>query len=151
MLNGFHHSRIRSRLTAVLANSVVLLYRAYQLPSFKPVMRARLFYIRIFPGLARPDGHQRVPMIGRGDRDSVNVFVLKEFTDIDVGFGLWQSQLLDVPEAMVRHGLIHIAESGNLRPWDTRKAVDVIVTATSHSANCHPDTIICADDSCVAG
>src|SRR6266852_8486280 len=90
-------------------------------------------------------------MIGRGDGDGINIFVLKELANIDVGFGLWQSQLLDVPEAMVRHGFIHIAESGNLCAWDTRKAVDVIVAATSHSANCHPDTIICASDSCIAG
>ena len=90
-------------------------------------------------------------MIGSGDGDSVNIFVLQELTYIDVGFGLWQSQLLDVPEAMVRHVFIHIAESANLRSWDTRKAVDVIVAATSHSANCHPDTIICARDSCISG
>ena len=57
LLNGFQHSRIRSRLAAVLANSVVLLYGTHQLPSFKPVMRTRLLYIHIFPGLARPDGH----------------------------------------------------------------------------------------------
>src|SRR5207302_269430 len=57
LLNGFQHSRVRSRLAAVLANSVVLLYGTHQLSPFKPVMRARLFYIHIFPGLARPDGH----------------------------------------------------------------------------------------------
>src|SRR5216683_568276 len=85
-------------------------------------------------------------MIGRGDGDGINIFVLKKLTNIDVGFGLWQSQLLDVREAMVRHVFIHIAESGNLRSWDMRKAVDVIVAATSHSANCHPHTIICAED-----
>jgi len=65
-------------------------------------------------------------MIGRGDGDGINIFVLKELTNIDVGFGLWQSQLLDVREAMVRHVFIHIAESGNLCPWNTRKAVDVV-------------------------
>src|SRR6267142_419104 len=57
LLNGFQHSRVRSRLAAVLANSAVLFYGTYQLSSFKPVMRAGLFYIHIFAGLARPDGH----------------------------------------------------------------------------------------------
>src|SRR5260370_18592214 len=33
LLNGFQHSRVRSRLAAVLANSVVLLYGTHQLPS----------------------------------------------------------------------------------------------------------------------
>src|SRR5437016_701361 len=52
---------------------------------------------------------------------------------------------------MVQYAFVHIAESGNLCPRDTRKAVDVIVAATPHSANCHADTIICAHDSCIAG
>src|SRR5216684_4204995 len=85
-------------------------------------------------------------MIGRGDGDGVNIFVLEELANIDVGFWLWQSHLLDVPDTMVQHAFIHIAESGNLCPRDTRKAADVIVAATSHSANCHAHTIIRAYD-----
>ena len=42
-----------------------------------------------------------MPMIGRSDGNCVNIFVLEQFADIDVGFGLWQSQLIDVPEATV--------------------------------------------------
>jgi hypothetical protein len=90
-------------------------------------------------------------MIGRGDGDGVNIFVLKQLTNIDVGFWLWQSQLLDVPEALVQHAFIHIAQSGNLRSWDTGKPVEVIFAATSHSANCHAHTIIRTHDTCVAG
>src|SRR6266567_1409967 len=90
-----------------------------------------------------------MPMIGRGDRDGVNILVLKQLANVDVGFWLWQTQLLDVPEAMVQHVFIHIAQSGNLRSWHTRKPADVIVAATSYSANCHPHTIICAHDPAV--
>src|ERR1700687_2382664 len=85
-------------------------------------------------------------MIGCGDGDGVNIFVLKQLTNIDVGFWLCQSQLLDVPEALVQHAFIYIAQSGNLRSWDTGKPVNVILAATSHSANCHPDTITRAHD-----
>src|ERR1700730_12674296 len=84
-------------------------------------------------------------MIGRGDRDGVNVFVLKELANIDVGLRLCQTQLLHVPEALVQHVFIRIAQSGDLCSWDTRKPADVIVAATSNSANCHPDTVICAE------
>ena len=151
MLHGFEHPGIRSRLASVLANAVVLLHGTHQLPSFKAVMRAWLFHIHVFPGLARPDGHQRVPMIGRSDGNGVDIFVLEQLANIDVGFGLGQSQLLDIPEALVQHVFIHIAQGGNLCPWNTRKTAEVIVAATSHSANCHPDTIIGAQDSGVAG
>src|SRR5713101_7123034 len=57
MMNGFQHTGVRSRLAAVLANSVVLLYSTHQLASFKRVMRAGLFHIHVLPSLARPDGH----------------------------------------------------------------------------------------------
>src|SRR2546430_4744895 len=65
-------------------------------------MRAWLFHIHVFSGLAGPDGHQRVPMIGRSNGDGVDIFVLEQLANIDVGFGLWQSQLLDVPETLVQ-------------------------------------------------
>src|SRR2546429_2129375 len=45
MTNGFDHPGIRSRLASMLANPVVLLHRAHQLSSFKPIVRARLFHI----------------------------------------------------------------------------------------------------------
>src|SRR6267143_3819761 len=92
-----------------------------------------------------------MPMIGRGDRDGINIFVLEEPANIDVGFWLWQAQLLDVAKALVQHVFIHIAERGNLRPWNTGKPMEVIIAATSYSANCHSDAVIRAHDSCVAG
>src|SRR6266436_1415867 len=146
MLDGFQHAGVRSRLAAVLANSVVLLYRPDQLASFKGVVRARLFDVDVFPGLAGPDGHERVPMIGRGDGDGVNVFVLKELANIDVRFWLWQTPLLDLAETLVRHVLIHIAQSGKLCSRDPRKPEDVIISAAAYSADGHPDAIICAED-----
>src|SRR4030088_2000578 len=85
-------------------------------------------------------------MIGCGDGDGVNIFVLEELANIDVGFGLWQALLFDLAEALVQHVFIHIAQSGKLCSRDTRKPVDVIVAATAHSANCHSDAIIGAED-----
>jgi hypothetical protein len=85
-------------------------------------------------------------MIGRGDGDGVDIFVLKQLANIDVGFWLWQTQFLDVPEALVQNVFIHIAQGGNLCSWDARKTVKMIIAAASHSANCHPDTIVRAED-----
>src|SRR5207253_9128174 len=85
-------------------------------------MRARLFHIDVFSGLASPNGHQRVPMIGRGNGDGVNFFVLEELANINIGFWLWQTHLLDVIEALVQYVFIDIAQSGELRSGNTRKA-----------------------------
>src|ERR1700680_2184685 len=90
-------------------------------------------------------------MIGRGDGDGVDIFVLEQLADVDVGFGPGQAALLDFAEAKVRNAFIDVAEGGDFGPWDTREAADVIVAAAAHSANGHPDTIICADDFRVAG
>ena len=90
-------------------------------------------------------------MIGRGDGDGVNVFVFEQFANIDVGFWLWQTQLFRVPDALVQHALINIAQSGNLRSRDMGKAMQVVVAAASQSANGHAHTIVRAQDSCVAG
>src|SRR6266404_6241373 len=134
MPNGFQHAGVRTRLAAVLANSVVLLDGAHQLPSFKRVMRARLFHIDVFRRLAGPDGHERVPMIRRSDGDGVDIFVLEQLADIDVGFGLWQSQLIDVPEATVQHGLIDITERSNFCFCFAGTATTEIYTLSLHAA-----------------
>src|SRR6266403_2406068 len=57
MPDGFEHAGVRARLAAMLANSIVLFYRAHELAAFKGVMRAGLFHVHIFAGLAGPDSH----------------------------------------------------------------------------------------------
>src|SRR4029077_10130911 len=96
--------------------------------------------------LARPNGHERVPMIGRGNGDSIDILVLQQLAHIDARFCLWKTQLLHVPEPLARHAFIHIAQCDDLRSWHARKTVNVIVAAASHSANCHPDAIIRTED-----
>ena len=86
-------------------------------------------------------------MIGRGNGDGVNFFVLEELANINIGFWLWQTHLLDVIEALVQYVFIDIAQSGELRSGNTRKAADVIVTTATHSANCDSDAIVGADNS----
>src|ERR1700757_3135693 len=112
MLNGFDHSRIGARLAAVLADAVVLFYGADELAALKGVVRTGLFYIDVFAGLASPDGHERVPMIGSGDGDGVDVFVFEELADIDIGFWSGQAELLDLVEALIGDVFVDIAKSG---------------------------------------
>src|SRR5882757_1770593 len=92
-----------------------------------------------------------MPMIGGGDGDGVNILVLEQLANIDVRFWLWQSELFDVAEAMIRNAFIHIAEGGKLCSGDTRKAADMIVAAAAHSANGHADAVIGTHDFCIAG
>src|ERR1700693_3818352 len=113
-------------------------------------MRARLFDVDVFSGLASPDGHEGVPMIGCGDGDGVNIFVFEELANIAVGFRFGHAKFLDVAKAFVQYVFVHIAQSGDFCCWNVREAVDVIDAAASHAANGYTDAIICADDTGVA-
>src|ERR1700730_11280300 len=146
MLDGLEHAGVGARLAAVLADAIVFFYGANQLTAFKCVMRAGLFDVNVFPGLAGPDGHERVPMIGSGDGDGVNVFVVEKLANIDVGLRPWQAELLDLIEALLRDVFVDIAESGQLGLRDARKTMDVIVAAPAHPADGHADAIICAEN-----
>ena len=147
MIDSLQHARIRTRLAAVLANPVVLFYRSHQLPPFKPVMRAGLFHEHIFAGLAAPNPHERVPMIGCGDGDSVYIFILQQPADVRVGLWPWHSRCRDFAKTLVQDAFIYIAQGGDLCSRNARITVNVIIASTSHSANRHPDSIIRAQNS----
>ena len=108
LLNGLNHAGIRARLAAVLADAVVLLHRAHQLTPFKPVVRAGFFDIDIFASLACPYAHERMPVVGRGDRDRVNIFVLEQLADVGVALRLGLAKLLHVAQAVGQDALVYI-------------------------------------------
>ena len=73
LLDALLHRRGRADLRAVLDDAVVFLRRAPPVgcPSQK-IVRAGLLHVNVLARLARPDGHQRVPVIGRGDRNGID-------------------------------------------------------------------------------
>src|SRR5580704_14627818 len=150
MMDGFDHAGVGTRLAAVLADTVVLFHGAHELPAFEPVVRTGFLDVHIFARLAAPDAHQRVPMVWRGNRDSVNLFILKQFADVHVSLWFWQAHLFDLANALARDVFIHIAESRKLGSRNLRESVDVIVAAAAHSTNADTHAIIRPKDSRVA-
>src|SRR4029077_3114171 len=76
-LDGFLNGGRRADLRAMLNNAIVFLSSAHELAAFPKIVRAWLFDVYVFAGLARPDGDKRVPVIWRGDRDGVYGFIFK--------------------------------------------------------------------------
>ena len=146
MMNGFEHAGIGARLAAVLANAIVLFYGADELAAFKGVVRAGFFDVDIFAGLAGPDGHERVPVIGRGDGDGVDIFVFEQLANVDVGFRLGQAHLFDFADALAGDVFVDVADGDDFCSRDMRKAVDVIVAAAAHSADGYADTFVGAEN-----
>src|SRR5215472_1546740 len=126
----------------MLAYSVVLLHRLHQLMPFKPVMRAWLLHVNIFAGLAGPDRHQRMPVIGRGDGNGVNILILKKPSDVAVGFRPGQPHLFRVTDTLVQYAFVDIAHGSDFGPRSIGEALEMIVAPPSESTNCQPHSIV---------
>src|SRR4029077_1279485 len=81
----------------------------------------------------------------------IDIFVLKQLADIDVGLGLGQPKLLHVAHALIQNALIDIAERGDFRSGNMRKAMEVVVATASQSANRNANTIVCAEHTSAEG
>src|SRR5262249_41928365 len=64
-------------LGAVLHDDVVPPRQLDGVAALVDVVAARLLDVDVLVGLARPDRHERVPVVGRGDRDGVEVPVFQ--------------------------------------------------------------------------
>ena len=77
----------RAALRAVLDDAVVLAGGLDGDAALVDVVAARLLDVDVLAGLAGPDGHQRVPVVRRGDRDGVDVLVVERLADVLHGLG----------------------------------------------------------------
>ena len=85
-LDGLAEQRPAAALRAGLHDTVVAADRVDHAPAFDDVVADRLFAVDVLASLARHDGHQRVPVIRRGDGHGIDVAVVEHAPEI--GFGL---------------------------------------------------------------
>jgi hypothetical protein len=69
-------------LRAMLDHPLIFLGGFHTLAAFKDVVADRLFDVHILARLAGPDRHQRMPMVGRGDRDDIQRLVVERFAHV---------------------------------------------------------------------
>ena len=70
-------------------------------PAFMNVVTARLLDVDVFPRLSGPDRHERVPVIGRRDRDHVDVLVLEDPANVLYGRWCTAAARLDLMDSLV--------------------------------------------------
>src|SRR6202162_5893144 len=63
----------------------------------------------MLPGLKTGDGHRRVPVIGRGDGDGVDIFLLENFAEVFFGYGGFTHFVLNAGREFVEDVAIDIA------------------------------------------
>jgi hypothetical protein len=73
-----------SRIAGDLDNPLVLLGGLHYLAAFEDVVGSRLLHEYVLPGLARPDGHERVPVVWGGEGDRVDILVFEQLASIGV-------------------------------------------------------------------
>ena len=73
---------VHAALGAGLDDPVVLPRRVDGLPSLGNVVADRLLDVNILARLAGPDGRERVPVVGRGDRDGVDLGVVEDPAEV---------------------------------------------------------------------
>src|SRR5215475_1021285 len=114
LLHGFAQRGGRTAVRAVLDDAVVFACGVDELLAFPITMRTGLFDINVLARLASPDAHQRVPVIRRCDRDGVNRLVFEQLPNVHVLYRLLARALFNLAAALLAHGVVHIADGGDL-------------------------------------
>ena len=86
LLDDLDGVRRGALLGAHLHELAVFLLRGDEERAFGGIVAAGLFDVDVLAGFDAGDGHGRVPVVGRGDGDGVDVFALEELAE--VAFGL---------------------------------------------------------------
>ncbi len=126
----------------MLHDAVIFLRRRHELPALENVMRAGLLAVHVLAGLARPDTDQRVPVVGRGDRDGVDGLVLEEFPDVGERGWLLLAGADHFVEPFVQDILIHVAQGGDLDVRHGRIFTNMAIALPADAYTCHAYRIV---------
>ena len=94
---------------AHLGDALGLLGRVDHRPALGDPVRQRLLAIDVLAGLAGEDGRDRVPVVGRGDDDGVDVLAVEHLAEVARRRRASAGRRLG-PEAV---GLVHVADGGD--------------------------------------
>ena len=133
---------VRAPLGTALHQAVVLLGSRNHLAAFEKIVADRLFHVHVFPGLARPDGGQCVPVIARGDGHRVDTLVIQHAPQVLFEGRLLAGELLELRAALLQLGLVGIAKSGDLHTRDLGGQFQVIAAASAQPKDGDPDAVI---------
>src|SRR5262249_53261190 len=93
------HGRARAGHAAAvgagLTDAVVPAGRLDDPPALADVVADRLLDVNVLAGLDGPDGHERVPVVRRGDADDVDALVVEQLAEVLLELGGVALRLLD--------------------------------------------------------
>jgi len=102
-------------------------------------------------GAAGVDGDERVPVVGSGDRDSVDRLVFQQLPVVGVDGGLLLGDGLDVGRCVVQHLLVDVAERHQLDIGLAGDFFDVVFAAAAQADGGDPNGIVRAAKDGIGG
>ena len=145
-LDGFDHigpALAGSLLRPVLDHHAVLLGSRQRHASFVDVVAGRFFHVTVLTRLSRPDHRQRVPVVGTGDRNSVQVLVVQRFADL----GRAVRGVADAAAGVVDAVAVGIDHPGDVDVFHLVEAVKMASSSASDTDNRDVQSFVGAQDS----
>jgi hypothetical protein len=101
--------------------------------AFADEQRHRLLDKDVLARGARHDGHQRVPVVGAGDADGIDVFVVEQAAEVGIAAGVHAGFGADGFQALLEAGLIDLGEGGEVGVVLAEEVVDMLGADQGHS------------------
>ena len=130
-LDGLAEQRPAATLRAGLHDAVVAARCVDHPPSFDDVVADRLLAVDVLPGLARHDGHQRVPVIRRGDGHGIDVAIVEHPSEIRFGLRIATPSFLCEGQRRREVSLVDIDDVGDADILDAGQMLVMVEAAAA--------------------
>src|SRR5262249_46130235 len=98
----------------------------------------RLFDVNVLAGLHGPDGQERMPVVGRGDGNCVQVWVVQRFANVLYAGRFVAALFPDLFPSGFEQAAVRVDQIGDLRVLEAEVLIDVCVTLSVDAG--HADT-----------
>ncbi len=142
--DGLAEAFARADLSTGLGNAAGFLGGGDKLAAFPDVVGNGFFDVDIFAGLQGPDAHERVPVIGGGNSDGVEIGCGEELAN--VGKFFYNDALFgEIGGGAIEHSGVGVADGDDAYAFDFAEATEVIFAATVEADDGDPNIGMGAD------
>jgi hypothetical protein len=118
----------RPLLRAYLDDTIVSASRIHHSSTFIDGQRKRLFHVDVLASLAGRDHRKRVPVIGSGNDDGINILQIKKPSEVVEEWSLFSIESeTRISESAFYAAFIYVGESGDLDVGDSCKQAGIAV------------------------
>ena len=130
----------------MLYDAVVFICRLDHFLSLMDIMCGGLFNVHVLPGLAGPDGLQRMPVVGGRKGYPVDVLILVETAEILFNADFHPKFLLQLGRPLLSQGQVGISDGDQLHIRFLCQSDDLLTmgdTPLVHAQDGNSETVIC--------